>query len=115
MAHALSKVNVLKRALTSQDVRLKRDVKDMSFFYGAATSAFMFIGVLFIYLWCRLVVVNTGYEISKANSARDGLIEENRRLRIELVALKSPERIERIAREELNLARPQAGQTVSIQ
>lgn len=115
MAYTLSKVNVLKRTLTSQDVRLKRDVKDLSFFYGAVTAAFMFIGVLFIYLWCRLVVVNTGYEISKANSARDSLIEDNRRLRIELVALKSPERIERIAREELKLARPQAGQTISIQ
>ena len=44
MAYTLSKVNALKRTLTSQDVRLKRDVKDLSFFYGAVTAAFMFIG-----------------------------------------------------------------------
>lgn len=100
--------------LSSQDVRAKSDPRDMRFFYSTLLCVFAMTAVLFIYIWTRLTVVNTGYEISRANASRLGLIEKNRRLKIEYMRLKSPGRIERIGREELGLSHPEGEQVMKI-
>ncbi len=100
--------------LRHQDIKVRRDVHDMSFLYGAIIISFIIVLVAFVYLWSRVTVVNLGYEISAANSARSELTEINKRLRIELVKLKSPERIERMATAELGLNYPVAEQVISI-
>ncbi|MFQ5735347.1 MAG: hypothetical protein ACE5GY_00615 [Thermodesulfobacteriota bacterium] len=100
--------------LIGQDVRVRRDVKDLGFLYLSVASAFVLICVALLFLWCRMTVVNTGYEISKANTARAGLIDRNKRLRLEFMKLKSPERIEKIASSELGLVHPTGGQIVNI-
>jgi cell division protein FtsL len=58
------------------------------------------------HVWTRLKAIEYGYKISKANKQRAELVETNRRLRIEVALLKSPERIARIATEELGLQHP---------
>ncbi len=68
----------------------------------------------FIYLWSRVNVTKYGYEISSAVTARASLSEENRRLSMEITRLKSPERIERVAKDELGLVYPTADQIVRI-
>lgn len=100
--------------LTTQEVRLRRNIGDMSFLYTSVASSFVIIAIVFAFLWSRLMVVNTGYEISKANSARSALTEKNKRLRVEFMKLKSPERIEKIASEELGLVRPTGAQVISL-
>ncbi|MBI3755802.1 MAG: cell division protein FtsL, partial [Deltaproteobacteria bacterium] len=55
------------------------------------------------YLWSRLEVVSLGYEIAKANKERGGLMDDNRRLKLETLSLKSPQRIEAIAIDRLGL------------
>ncbi|MFQ5353804.1 MAG: hypothetical protein ACE5DR_02555 [Thermodesulfobacteriota bacterium] len=74
----------------------------------------MLAGVLFVYIWCRLSVVEMGYEISRANMDRNALVEQNRRLKIEYMRLKSPRRIESIATEELGLVHPVEGQIIRV-
>lgn len=100
--------------LTSQDVRTRRNLRDLSFLYLSVLSAFAVAVIVGAFLWSRLTVVNLGYEISKASSSRSALIEQNKRLKFEFMKLKSPERIERIASEELNLVHPTGEQIVSI-
>ncbi|MBI5237955.1 MAG: cell division protein FtsL [Deltaproteobacteria bacterium] len=114
MAHTALKKAGMHSILNTQDVRVRRNLRDMGFVWGSLTAALVFLAVLSVYLWCRLTVVDIGYEISKANSIRDGLIEQNRRLKIEYMKLKSPERIERIASKELNLVHPSNGQIINI-
>jgi cell division protein FtsL len=43
-----------------------------------------------------------------------GLVEENKKLRVEAAALKSYARIERIATEELGMSKPIPGQVIII-
>ncbi len=100
--------------LKSQRVRSRRDLRDMGFFYTALGASLIVIAVLFVYLWSRLTVINIGYEISRANAVRTVLIEKNKRLRLELVRLRSPERIERIASKELGLTYPTNEQIIRI-
>jgi cell division protein FtsL len=104
----------LTGVLTGQDVKVRRDLRDLSFLYFSVLGAFILISVALLFLWSRMTVVNTGYEISKANSVRAGLIERNKRLKLEFMKLKSPERIEKIASGELGLVHPTGEQIVNI-
>lgn len=53
-------------------------------------------------------VNNAGYELVKDKSALTKLQKENEQLHLKLAQLKSPERIQRIAKEELKMAVPEA-------
>ena len=100
--------------LTSQRVKVRRNLRDFSFLYSTVLAVLVFVGVLFLYIWCRLAVTNVGYEISMANHERDVLIEKNKRLKLEFMELKSPERIERIASRELGLVHPSGEQIIRV-
>lgn len=99
--------------LTSQKVKVKRDPRDSGFLVMAAAGVVVLVAVAFVFLWSRLTVVNLGYEISAANSKRASLIEKNKRLRVEYMRLKSPERIERMA-TEMGLVYPGRDQIVEV-
>jgi cell division protein FtsL len=51
-------------------------------------------------------LIRTGYEIGDRMAEIGRLEEENRKLRLEQSFLRSPERIERLARDKLGLVRP---------
>ena len=89
--------------------------RDMRFIATSLLASLALMGVLFLYIWCRLTVVGMGYEISRANMERNALMEQNRRLKIEFLRLKSPERIERIAGTELGLVHPGERQIVRVE
>jgi len=75
--------------------------------------AFFFAQGLF-YVWCRVQCVNAGYGIEREMNRRQELLKERSTLNIELNWLKSPERIETIARNQLGLVMPDAQQTVRL-
>ena len=75
--------------------------------------AVFFVQALF-YAWCRVQCVDAGYGIDKETRRRQALIKERNTLNIELARLKSPERIEVIARTRLGLVMPDAKQTVTL-
>jgi len=72
-----------------------------------------FLEALF-YAWCRVQCVNAGYGIDRENSRHQALLKERNTLKIELARLKSPERIETIARTRLGLVMPDVQQTVIL-
>ena len=114
MAEVVSKKMEFPGVLTGQDVRTRRDVKDMSFLYFSVLISVAAVLIIFAFMWSRLMVVNAGYEISRANSSRASLMEQNKRLRLDFLRLKSPERIEKIATGELGLMNPKSEQIVAI-
>lgn len=66
-------------------------------------------GVLF-YIWVHFQMVSLSYDIARAQKQKRELMEINKKLRIQLASLKSPERIERIALTKLGLKPPEKGQ-----
>jgi cell division protein FtsL len=58
------------------------------------------------YVWCRLQAVRVGYEQSRTAETLQQMEKVNEELRGEAARLKSPERIERLARERLGLKYP---------
>lgn len=67
-----------------------------------------------LYAWCRVQCVNAGYGIDRETLRRQTLLKERNTLKIELARLKSPERIENIARSRLGLIMPDAQHTVTL-
>ena len=54
----------------------------------------------------RYRAIRAGYEIGDRLAEKRELEEEGRKLRLELSLLRSPERIEKLAREKLGMVRP---------
>jgi cell division protein FtsL len=75
--------------------------------------ALFFIEALF-YAWCRVQCVNAGYALDREIHRRQALLKERNTLNIELARLKSPERIETIARSRLGLNMPDTKQTIGL-
>jgi cell division protein FtsL len=58
--------------------------------------------------------VRVGYEISGASHQHEALLALQGSLRVELASLKSPERIEKIAKKQLGLVTPTPEQMIII-
>lgn len=71
--------------------------------------AFMAILSLF-YIWSRVQIVQYGYEINDLKKQQHKLTEENKKLKVEVATLKSPQRIESIAIQKLKMQAPQKEQ-----
>ena len=74
----------------------------------------VFIAELFLYTWCRVNCIGVGYEISKATQKQQELIALQNNLKIELASLKSPERLAKIAKDQLGLIVPSKDQTIVL-
>ena len=65
------------------------------------------------YAWQHFKAVEYGYKISELQSQRDSLAEMNRALRLEEATLRSPDRIDVLAKR-MGLNPPEPGQVVRL-
>lgn len=70
------------------------------------------VGIL--HVTSRVLVVDMGYRLSKAQSEGNALTRENDRLKLELATLKAPARLEKLAREQLGMMMPSGSAVVSL-
>lgn len=69
----------------------------------------LFVSILLLimsYLWINIECVKAGYEIDKLKKKKAEIMNENKILHIEVSRLGSLERIENIARKDLELVTP---------
>ena len=74
----------------------------------------VFIFELLFYTWCRVQCIQLKYEITKTEKIINQRLTMQNNFKIELARLKSPERIEKIARDKLNLIMPKSEQIIVI-
>jgi len=70
--------------------------------------------VALVFVWSRLEVVNLEYAISSSQGRLLSLQQETRRLQLEAASLRTPARIEQMARLRLGLRAPAPEQMVTI-
>ncbi len=89
--------------------------KSRPFFLLGITSLLLLtiVGAI-LYIAIRVKAVNLGYRINQEIQLKDNLIEENKRLELDIARLKSPPRIEHEAQAELGLALPESHQIVYL-
>ncbi len=74
----------------------------------------LFAAVGILHVTSRVLVVDMGYRLSKAESEGRVLTRENDRLKLELATLKAPARLEKLAREQLGMAMPSGSAVVAV-
>ncbi|MGC1403133.1 MAG: hypothetical protein WA974_09425 [Thermodesulfobacteriota bacterium] len=103
----------MKNSVKPQPRTRKKQTRDKlpkgPFKYLILLLIFFFPGVL-VYIWLHVQEVNLAYDIAKDQKQKGELLEINKKLRIQLANLKSPERIEGIALTKLGLRTPEKGQ-----
>jgi cell division protein FtsL len=82
-------------------------------FFFVLFLIFLIGGSLF-YVWSRIQVIQLGYEISNTLKQERAWVEANKRLRVEIATLKSYTRIEKLAVEDLRMAKPRPDQVIVI-
>jgi cell division protein FtsL len=75
---------------------------------------FVLMAVALIYVWSHIHMTELEYQIAAETSRKEQLQEEQRRLRVEYATLKSPQRIETIAREKLQMTYPERDQVILV-
>ena len=73
-----------------------------------------FLVELLVYTWCRVQWMHISYNISQATDRHQRLMTDQSNLKIELARLKSPQRIEKIATQQIGLIAPSPEQVIII-
>ncbi len=76
--------------------------------------ALFFMVMALVYVWFRISITNIDYGIAGEMHRRDVLLEENKRLKVEIATLKSPQRIESIARTKIGMVYPERDQVIFL-
>jgi len=77
-------------------------------------AAFVLMAVALIYVWSHTHMTELEYEIAAEISTKEKLLEEQRRLKVEMATLKSPQRIEAIAKDKLKMSYPNQDQIIVL-
>jgi cell division protein FtsL len=85
--------------------------REMAQFFAAVCVLFLLV---MVYAWQHFSAIEYGYRIEAMKTQRDSLSELNRALRVEDASLRSPERIDALARQ-MGLVSPQAGQVQRLE
>ncbi|ATB27827.1 cell division protein FtsL [Melittangium boletus] len=74
----------------------------------------LFAGVGILHVTSRVLVVDMGYRLSRAEAEGRDLTRENDRLKLELATLKNPSRLEKLAREKLGMSMPTGPAVIAL-
>ena len=106
-------VHFEKRIINSNVIR-EADSKSQRDYIVVTALAAMFLFGLFVYGWQHYQWIQYGYRIEETQKKKDQLAEIGRQLRLERASLRSPQRIDSIARGELGMVVPAPGQLVTF-
>jgi cell division protein FtsL len=90
-------------------VRKKLDRKEIA---AAAGCILLAVATLTFYIWHQAAIIQMGYQTSRLEEKMAGLKEEIKKLETDKAALLAPDRVDRIAREELRLVEPKPEQII---
>src|SRR5439155_9575109 len=106
-------VHLEKRIINNNVIR-EADAKSHRDYIIVTALAAMFLFGLFAYGWQHYQWNQYGYRIEEAKKKKEQLTEIRQQLGLEKASLRSPERIDSIARRELGIMLPAPGQRVFL-
>ena len=106
-------VHFEKRIINNNVIR-EADARSHRDYIVVTVLAAMFLFGLFAYGWQHYQWIQYGYRIQEAQKKKEQLTEIREQLKLEHASLKSPQRIDSIARRELGMVVPERGQLVLL-
>ena len=70
--------------------------------------------IAIIYVWPHINMTELEYQIAEEISKKQRLLEERGKFKIEYATLKSPQRIENLAREKMHMSYPERDQVIYL-
>ena len=86
----------------------RRFIRQISILIAAA------VVMALAFVWIRIQVIQQGYEVSRLRKETNDLREQKNILKSDVETLKSPERLEQIAREHFGMRLPQSNEVVLV-
>ncbi|MBH0177899.1 MAG: hypothetical protein HP491_08550 [Nitrospira sp.] len=71
--------------------------------------------LVFLFVWERVDIVRVGYHVERLKVEKSRLERERDQLQVKLSALSAPDRIAKMATEQLGMVSPQKGQVIMVQ
>ncbi len=106
--------SVAQRMLQKQGVGAKATAVQNKFVKRWVFWLLFITALALFYVWSRVQVVQLGYEISALQRTNDELSKQVSMLEVEIANLKSPARLENIAKTKLFMQPPASDQIVLI-
>jgi cell division protein FtsL len=72
------------------------------------------MAVALLYVWSHIRMTELEYKVAEEMTIKEKLIEEQNKLKVEIATLKSPQRIENIAKEKLQMIYPTRDQYIIL-
>ncbi len=114
MAEVISKTVAIGHAGRMREASFPAREMDRSLVFVTLVVAAVFLVCALFSVWAHHQVLALGYEISKANQEEQELLQDNKRLRLDVAALRSPGRIDGTALKNLGFANPQKDQLIIV-
>jgi cell division protein FtsL len=105
-------VHFQKRIINNMNLVREPDARNQREYLFVTLLGALFVLVLLFYGWQHYQWIQYGYLIEEAEKQKDQLTDTGKQLRLERASLRSMQRIDSIARGELGMVVPAAGQLV---
>jgi cell division protein FtsL len=94
-----------------------REIRETSF--GIKYSTFIIVAIVLmfvalIYVGSHTRMTELEYNVAAQISAKEQMLEEQKRLKLEYAMLKSPQRIESLAKSKLQMSYPESDQIIVL-
>jgi cell division protein FtsL len=76
--------------------------------------AFILMVVAITYVWSHIQMTRLEYQIAEEMTRKEHSLDEQKKLRVEFATLKSPQRIETVAKNSLQMSYPERDQVILI-
>ncbi len=72
------------------------------------------MAVALVYVWSHIRMTELEYMVAEEMGIKEKVLEEQRKLKVEIATLKSPQRLEAFAREKLQMTYPARDQVIML-
>ena len=104
----------MRRSDPGSSVRRNVERRGLRNFAAGTLSCALMAMALLLHAWVRTAVTERGYVLSRLSAEHRELVRENEGLRIRAAELKSPQRIEDLARARLQMGPPPVDRVVVL-
>ncbi|MDI9569622.1 MAG: cell division protein FtsL [Pseudomonadota bacterium] len=102
-----------RKRKTTEDVQPEKAVRAHKYSIYIV-AALLLMSALLCYVASHLQMTRLEYRIAEEIGRRERLLEEQKKLKLEIATLKSPQRIAAIAREKLRMSHPDKDQVILL-
>ncbi|MGZ6126473.1 MAG: cell division protein FtsL [Myxococcales bacterium] len=95
-------------------VRRKIERRALRDFAACTVCCALLAAAMLLHAWVRTCVTERGYTLSRLSAEYRDLWREHERLQLQAAELKSPQRIEQLARDRLNMGPPPVDRVVVL-